>query len=164
MDARPRADFPHLFRMLKRWWAPVLFALIALHPVIARIRRPTLLSDDITRVVELIEQPLSKLLVRPFNEHLAPLFDFVSWSTWQAVGHDLRLAPLGFCIASVLPWVLLVVLLAAWLKLKTPAPVPTAAIDLHRLANWPTGRPVRIRVEFTCPGVLALQQPPRLLR
>jgi hypothetical protein len=48
--------------------------------------------------------------------------------------------------------------------LKTPAPVPTAAIDLHRLANWPTGRAARIRVEFTCPGELALQQPPRLLR
>jgi hypothetical protein len=164
MDVGPREVLHRLLGVLKRWWAPAFFALIALHPVIARIRHPTLLGDDITRVVELIEQPLGALLVRPFNEHLAPLFDFVSWSTWQAIGHDLRLAPLGFCIASVLPWVLLVVLLAAWLKLKTPAPVPTAAIDLHRLANWPTGRPVRIRVEFTCPGVLALQQPPRLLR
>jgi hypothetical protein len=135
MDDGPRADFHRLFGMLKRRWALVLFALIALHPVIARIRHPTLLGDDITRVVELIEQPLSALLVRPFNEHLAPLFDLVSRSTWQAVGHDLRLTPLGFCIASVLPWALLVVPLAAWLNLKTPDPVPTTAIDLHRLAN-----------------------------
>ena len=48
--------------------------------------------------------------------------------------------------------------------LNTPPPRPSAAIDLRRLVNWPTGREGRIRVEFTCPGELALQQPPRLLR
>jgi hypothetical protein len=132
MDDRPRADFPHLFRMLKRWWAPVLFALIALQPVFARLRHPTLLGDDIARVVELIELPFGKLLARPFNEHLAPLFDFVSWLTWQAVGHDLRLAALGFCIASVLPWVLLLVLLGEWLKRETGS--STAALIAVALA------------------------------
>jgi hypothetical protein len=48
--------------------------------------------------------------------------------------------------------------------LKTPTPVSAPAIDLRRLVNWPTGPVGRIRVAFTCPGELALQQPPRLLR
>jgi hypothetical protein len=132
MDVGPREVLHRLLRVLKRWWAPAFFALIALHPVIARIRHPTLLGDDVTRVVELIEQPLGALLVRPFNEHLAPLFDFVSWSTWQAIGHDIRLAPLGFCIASVLPWVLLLALLTAWLKRETGS--STAALVTVALA------------------------------
>lgn len=120
-------------RLLKSWWAPIFFALIALGPVIARIRQPTLLGDDITRVVELIEQPIQALLFRPFNEHFAPLFDFVSWLVWQAVGQDLRLAPLGFCIASVLPWVVLLVLLAVWLKQETSS--TTAALIGVALAS-----------------------------
>ena len=132
MDVIPRSVLRHTLRLLKRWWAPALFAWIALLPVAARIRHPTLLGDDITRVVELIEQPLGALLVRPFNEHLSPAFDLVSWSTWQAIGHDLRLAPLGFCIASVLPWALLLVLLTAWLKRETGS--STAALIAVALA------------------------------
>jgi hypothetical protein len=103
MDGLPRMVLHRVFNVLKTWWAPTFFAQIALSPVGARIRHPTLLGDDVQRVVELIEQPLRELLLRPFNEHFAPLFDFVSWSTWLAIGHDIRLAPLGFCIASVLP-------------------------------------------------------------
>jgi hypothetical protein len=126
MTVSPSTVLHNLFGGLKRLWAPMFFGLIALYPVIARIRRPTLLGDDVQRLVELIELPLGKLLVRPFNEHLAPLFDFVSWLTWQAVGHDLRLAPLGFCLASVLPWVLLLVLMGAWLKRETGSSTATA--------------------------------------
>src|SRR4051812_47362298 len=91
----------------KRWLASLLFVLLALAPVFRRLGHPTILGDDVTRIVDLIEHPLSELLFRPFSEHVAPLFESISWLTWRVIGHDLRAAPLGFCIASVLPWVLL---------------------------------------------------------
>jgi peptidoglycan/LPS O-acetylase OafA/YrhL len=105
--------------LLENSWAPTLFVLIAILPVVRRLRHPTLLGDDIQRLVDLIEHPLSSLLFRGFNEHVAPFFETVSWLTWQAIGHDLKAAPLGYCIASVTPWLLLLVTLGAWLIRET---------------------------------------------
>src|SRR5262249_40910737 len=48
-----------------------------------------------------------------------PLFESVSWLTWQAIGHDVRSAPLGFCVASVLPWGVLIFGLTYWLRRET---------------------------------------------
>jgi hypothetical protein len=117
--------FRRLLSVSSRWApqvrrvAAVVFALIALLPAIRRIRHPTLLGDDVIRLVDLIEHPLCELLSQPFSEHVAPVFNFVSWTTWQAIGHDIRLAPLGFCVASVLPWVAILVLLGVWLVRET---------------------------------------------
>jgi hypothetical protein len=96
-----------------------VFGLIALVPVLRRLRHPTLLGDDVIRVIDLIEHPLRYLLFRPFSEHVAPLFELVSWMTWQAVGHDIRLAALGYCVASIAAWVAVLGLLSAWLLRET---------------------------------------------
>ena len=43
----------------------------------------------------------------------------MSWLTWEAIGHDLRLAPLAYCFASVAAWALTLVLLGVWLMRET---------------------------------------------
>ena len=70
------------------------------------LRHPSLLSDDAARVEDLQLRPLSALLLRPFNEHLAPLFETVSWLAWQGAGRQLAHAAAAFTVASYLPFVL----------------------------------------------------------
>ena len=91
---------------LIRWTGPVLLVLVAGVPLLRRLRHPTLQGDDLIRIVDLIEQPFRELLFLPLAEHVAPLFQVVSWATWQLIGHDVRLAPLAFCLASVAAWAL----------------------------------------------------------
>jgi hypothetical protein len=100
-------------------FGPLLFALVAAVPLLRRLRHPTLQGDDITRLVDLIEKPFRQLIFLPWGEHVAPLFQWVSWLTWEAIGHDLRLAPLAYCFASVAAWALTLVLLGVWLMRET---------------------------------------------
>jgi hypothetical protein len=101
------------------WWASTVFMLVALVPVMQRISHPTILGDDVIRLVDSIEHPLRDLLFRTFSEHTTPLFELVSWSTWQLVGHDLRWAPLGYSVAAVVSWMLVLGLLLCWLYSET---------------------------------------------
>jgi len=77
------------------------------------IREPSLLGDDTKRVEDLQLAPLSALWLRPFNEHLAPLFETVSWVAWAAAGRRLAAAPMAFTVASYVPFVLLLLALGS---------------------------------------------------
>src|SRR6516162_8209840 len=88
----------------------LVFVALALYPVVRRILHPAIANDDVIRLVNILERPLHKLIFWPCNEHVAILFNLISWITWQLIGHDLRLAPLGYSIASVIPWILVLVL------------------------------------------------------
>ncbi len=105
--------------MIRRSSPFVFFALVAVVPLLRRLRHPTMQGDDITRLVDLIEQPVRDLIFLPFAEHVAPLFQLVSLVTWEAIGHDVRLAPLAFAFASVAAWSLVLVLLGVWLMRET---------------------------------------------
>ena len=72
-----------------------MFILVTILPLIRRLRHPTILGDDVTRIVDLVKFPFREHLFLPFAEHIAPLFQLVSWVTWELIGHDVRLAPLG---------------------------------------------------------------------
>ncbi len=121
VDSRHQSDGPRSIsiRSLVAKSVPAIFVLVAMLPVLKRLRHPTLLGDDITRVVDLIKFPFLTHLLMPYGDHSAPLFQLVSSLTWEMSGHDLRLAPLAFCVASVTPWLLVLALLGLWLKRET---------------------------------------------
>jgi hypothetical protein len=117
-----RLRLPDMIRARSAQCAYLIFALVTLLPVLRRIRHPTLHGDDLVRLINLIEHPLRELIFWPYNEHIAFFFDLISWGCWQLIGHDLRLAPLGYSIAAVVPWALSLVLLGRWLARESGSP------------------------------------------
>ena len=86
----------------------------SLIPYLDRLKHPSLYTDDVTRIAQLRMSPLDRLLFLPFNEHMAPLFQFVSWLTWLLADERLARAPLAFTLASFVPFALSLGLLG-WL-------------------------------------------------
>jgi hypothetical protein len=105
----------------------VAFVAVCLGPHLDRIRHPSLFADDVTRIMRLQTEPLSVLLFRPFQEHMAPLFEIVSWATWQAAGRRLSHAPLAFTVASYVPFIVVLGLLGGFVR-KELASATTAAV------------------------------------
>lgn len=115
-----------------------LFGAICLVPLGLRAAHPSLFSDDVTRIGQLQTSPsLGAILFVPFNEHMAPLFQAVSWATWAACGRHLPEAPTAFTLASYLPHVLaliaLGVLVRRELRSPTTAMAAVAMLGLSRL-------------------------------
>jgi hypothetical protein len=97
----------------------ISYPLILIIPHFSRIMDFSLYSDDASRILDLQTRPLGALLFRPFNEHMAPFFEMISWITWQAAGERLTRAPIAFTIASYIPFVLCLGLLALWIRRET---------------------------------------------
>ncbi len=124
-----------------RWLTRTLFVLaftaICLGPHLHRLRHPSLFMDDVARIKDLQTKPLRALLFRPFEEHMAPVFEIVSGTTWQLAGKRLSNAPLAFTMMSYLPFLLCLWLLALVLHRElgssTTALVGVAAFSLSSL-------------------------------
>src|SRR4051794_21425430 len=84
---------------------------MGLVPYLGRLKHPSLYTDDVVRIAQLQTTPLPRLLFLPFNEHMAPLFQGLSWLTWHLAGGRLAWAPLAFTLVSYVPFVLSLVLL-----------------------------------------------------
>jgi hypothetical protein len=89
-----------------------LLLTLCLAPYVDRLRNPSLYADDVARIADLQTIPIGSMLLRPFNEHLAPLFEALSWVTWQMSGQKLANAPAAFTVASYLPFPLTIAFLA----------------------------------------------------
>jgi hypothetical protein len=94
----------------------VSFLGICLSPHLGRLSAPSLFSDDVTRIADLQTTPLGNLLFRPFNEHVAPLFELVSWVTWQLAGRRLTHAPAAFTAAALVPFFLCLIALGSLVR------------------------------------------------
>ncbi len=100
--------------MKRQWWHTFLFVcalIVAVLPWLGRLGRPNIIGDDIQRIVDLQTLTLPQRLARPFNEHLAPLFELFSALTWDASGRTLAGVPLSFTLASLAPYAITLALL-----------------------------------------------------
>ena len=97
-----------------RAFAPgVLFAVLCGAPYLRWSAHPSLFDDDFLRVGSLRRSTLGEALFRPFNEHMAPLFEAVSWLAWRGAGRQVLALPTAFQAASFIAFGLTVALLAA---------------------------------------------------
>ena len=76
----------------------MVFVGLCMGPHLHRLGHPSLFADDVTRIVQLRAFPLDRLLFLPFNEHMSPLFQCLSWLTWRLGGEQLVRAPLAFTL------------------------------------------------------------------
>src|SRR4051794_27093614 len=97
---------PPAYRTVLRGVLPALVVMLCLLPHAPRLREPSLVGDDIMRVEDLQTHTLPALWFRPFNEHMAPIFETVSWVAWRCAGRRLAAAPWTFTAASFVPFVL----------------------------------------------------------
>jgi hypothetical protein len=97
----------------------VLFGLVVLEPLRLRAKAPSIYADDVVRIAQVRTMPLREMVVRPFNEHLAPCFEVVTWTAWKSCGGRLTRAPLAFTLASLLPFALCEVALLLLVRRET---------------------------------------------
>lgn len=117
MDSMPDGR-PTLSRS-GRWIAPLACLAIVAWPHLGRLKVASLYSDDLVRLAHLRQMSPSGMLFRPFNEHLAPLFECVSLLCWALAGHRITATPAAFTAASLLPGLLCALALGAVLRGET---------------------------------------------
>ncbi len=95
--------FEHRGRSIRTTLTSILvlgFILLCVWPYVGLARSPSLFDDDLTRVGSLRQSTVASSLFRPFNEHLAPLFELVSWFAWWGTGERVETIATGFLVAS----------------------------------------------------------------
>jgi hypothetical protein len=89
---------------------------LCVFPHVHRINDASLFSDDVTRIAILQTTPFKARLFRPFNEHVAPVFEVVTTLAWDLSGRHLTHAPMAFTLASFVPFVLILIALVVLVR------------------------------------------------
>ena len=118
---RPAANSPvnHRSRRWVRAGLILVWVGLCVWPYLDLARHPSLFDDDFTRVGGLRRSAFWASLWRPFNEHLAPLFELVSRLAWWASGENVAVVAYAFLAASYLATLATAIALGLVLALET---------------------------------------------
>lgn len=105
-------------------------------PFLSRLRWPSIYADDVVRLSQLQTETLGGMLFQPFNEHVAPLFQLVSWLTWQLAGRSLANLPLAFTLASFVPFLLTLGMLHKVMRRETGSDATAFACVALFALSW----------------------------
>ncbi len=108
----PRHRFA--WRTSARWLLALSILGAGASPHVHRLRHPSVYSDDVPRIFLVSTKTLWGSLTTPFNEHLAPAFDIVTWMAWRAAGERLSIVPTAFTMAAFVPFVLAIAVLGVF--------------------------------------------------
>lgn len=99
------------------FWPLVLALNLAPHAL--RLRHPSLLTDDVLRLTDFQTTPLRQVLLKPFAEHVHPLFQLVNAACWELAAHRLDRTPLILTVAALIPFLGCVLLMGALIRRET---------------------------------------------
>jgi hypothetical protein len=88
-------------------------------PYLQWLKHPSLFHDDFMRAGSLRNSSLGEALFRPFNEHMAPLFETVSYLAWLGAGRQIQVLPTAFMVASFVSFAATIAMLAALIRRET---------------------------------------------
>ncbi len=103
---------PKSFSYLK--WLCVALIVIGFHS--RRLTKPTILGDDVIRLVDARTLPLMKQLFRPFSEHVAPGFELATAAIVRVFENHLNLIPTAFTLFALGSWLLFLAVMAGWVR------------------------------------------------
>ena len=107
-----------------------------IYPHSLRIAHPSIFSDDVARVLLLRTHSLGESLTTPFNEHVAPFFDTVTWLSYRAAGGRLAEIPRTFTEAAFVPFLIALGLLTLFAKRELGS-YPAAGVVVATFALAP---------------------------
>lgn len=93
-------------------WLPAIMIIMSFH--LPRIMQPTLLGDDVIRLVDARTLPLIKQLFRPFSEHIAPGFELLTAILVRSLGDSLTAMPSAFTLFAFGSWIVFLISVALW--------------------------------------------------
>ena len=106
---------------------------LAAAPHAPRFAHPSLFGDDVPRVAALQTQTLWQIASTPFNEHMSPLFDVVTWAGWRLAGRDLSRVGASLTGLAAVPFGLCAGML--WLLLRRDCGASAAAVGALAFAS-----------------------------
>ena len=95
-------------------WLCVALIVIGFHS--RRLTKPTILGDDVIRLVDARTLPLMKQLFRPFSEHVAPGFELATAAIVRPLENHLNLMPVAFTFFALGSWLLFLAVTAGWVR------------------------------------------------